>query len=160
MDIKDIEHIIKILKANEVTEFELEQEGTRIKLARTQNGGFVASDVRFDVVPAVQLSSGAGVPASLDASAAHSKVEDDAGRYVKVESPIVGTFYRRPSPDAEPFVKEGDVVAKGDTLCIIEAMKLMNEIEATTAGRIVKVKSSEGQVVEFGECLFLIDPSV
>jgi acetyl-CoA carboxylase biotin carboxyl carrier protein len=78
---------------------------------------------------------------------------------VKVESPIVGTFYRRASPDAELFVKEGDIVSKGDTLCIIEAMKLMNEIEATTSGRLVKILGTDGQVVEFGETLFLIDPS-
>lgn len=153
MDIKDIEHIIKILRQNEVTEFELEQEGTRIKLARGANGSYIASEVRYDVVPAVQVSSHAA-PAPTAAPA------EDTGRFVKVESPIVGTFYRKPSPDAPSFVKEGDTVEKGQTLCIIEAMKLMNEIEATTSGRIVKILGTEGQVVEFGECLFLIDPSV
>jgi acetyl-CoA carboxylase biotin carboxyl carrier protein len=153
MDIKDIEHIIKILRQNEVTEFELEQEGTRIKLARGANGSYVASEVRYDVVPAVQVSSHAA-PAPAAAPA------EDTGRFVKVESPIVGTFYRKPSPDAPSFVKEGDTVEKGQTLCIIEAMKLMNEIEATTSGRVVKILGTEGQVVEFGECLFLIDPSV
>jgi acetyl-CoA carboxylase biotin carboxyl carrier protein len=154
MDIKDIEHIIKILKQNEVTEFELEQEGTRIKLARTSSGAFVQMESRFDVVPAVQLSSQPGLAAPAP------RVDEDAGRYVKVESPIVGTFYRRPSPDAEAFVKEGDIVQKGATICIIEAMKLMNEIEATTSGRVVKIQAVEGQVVEFGESLFLIDPAV
>jgi acetyl-CoA carboxylase biotin carboxyl carrier protein len=152
MDIKDIENIVKILKQNEVTEFELEQEGTRIKLSRSTSGGFVASDVRLDVVPAVQM------PAAAHQQAAAQ--DQDMGRYVKVESPIVGTFYRRPSPDAESFVKEGDIVSKGATLCIIEAMKLMNEIEAPTSGRVVKILGSDGQVVEFGEVLFLIDPSV
>jgi acetyl-CoA carboxylase biotin carboxyl carrier protein len=87
-------------------------------------------------------------------------VTEDLGRYVKVESPIVGTFYRKPSPDAEPFVKEGDSISKGSTLCIIEAMKLMNEIESPASGKIVKVFGTEGQVVEFGEVLFLIDPAV
>ena len=154
MDMKDIEHIIKILKQNEVTEFELEQEGTRIKLARNSAGGFVASSARLDVVPAVQVvSQGAAQPQK-------TAVDDETGRYVKVESPIVGTFYRRPSPDAENFVKEGDIVKKGATLFIIEAMKLMNEIESTTAGRVVKILGVEGQVVEFGEPLFLIDPAV
>lgn len=153
MDIKDIEHIIKILRQNEVTEFELEQEGTRIKLARGANGSYTTSEVRYDVVPAVQVSAHA-TPAAAAAPA------EDTGRFVKVESPIVGTFYRKPSPDAPSFVKEGDTVEKGQTLCIIEAMKLMNEIEATTSGRVVKILGTEGQVVEFGECLFLIDPSV
>lgn len=154
MDIKDIENIIKILKQNEVTEFELEQEGTRVKLARTPAGGFVHAEARMDVVPAVQVA----VP--VVASSGGVSIQEDLGRYVKVESPIVGTFYRRPSPDAEAYVKEGDVVSKGSTLCIIEAMKLMNEIEAPTSGKIVKIFGAEGQVVEFGEVLFLIDPSV
>lgn len=155
MDIKDIENIIKILKQNEVTEFELEQEGTRVKLSRTTAGTYVATEARWDVVPAVQMSASAAAPAPAAASGA----QEDLGRYVKVESPIVGTFYRRPSPDADLFCKEGDIVKKGDTLCIIEAMKLMNEIEATTSGRVVKILGSDGQVVEFGETLFLIDPS-
>ena len=155
MDIKDIEHIIKILKQNEVTEFELEQEGTRVKLARTPAGGFVQAEMRMDMVPAVQVS--APIATSSNGNGAP---QEDLGRYVKVESPIVGSFYRRPSPDAEPFVKEGDVVSKGATLCIVEAMKLMNEIESPASGKVVKVFGADGQVVEFGEVLFLIDPSV
>lgn len=154
MDIKDIENIIKILKQNEVTEFELEQEGTRVKLSRTTGGAFVSSEARYEMVPAVQGSMAA--PAASNGSAP----QEDLGRYVKVESPIVGTFYRKPSPDADLFVKEGDTVRKGDTLCIIEAMKLMNEIEAPTSGKVVKIFGVEGQVIEFGEVLFLIDPAV
>ncbi|MFO0416767.1 MAG: acetyl-CoA carboxylase biotin carboxyl carrier protein, partial [Pseudomonadota bacterium] len=109
MDIKDIEHIIKMLKANEVTEFELEQEGTRVKLARTPAGSFTHSEVRMDVVPAVQVALPMG------SAIAAAPAQEDLGRFVKVESPIVGTFYRKPSPDAEMFVKEGDVVSKGAT---------------------------------------------
>jgi acetyl-CoA carboxylase biotin carboxyl carrier protein len=154
MDIKDIENIIKILKQNEVTEFELEQEGTRVKLARTPAGGFTQAEMRMDVVPAVQMSM------PVVAASNGNGFQEDLGRYVKVESPIVGSFYRRPSPDAEPFVKEGDVVSKGSTLCIIEAMKLMNEIECPTSGKVVKILGADGQVVEFGEVLFLIDPAV
>ena len=123
MDIKDIENIIKILKQNEVTEFELEQEGTRVKLARTPAGGYASVESRMDVIPAVQVSM-ATAPMAIAAAP-----QEDLGRFVKVESPIVGTFYRKPSPDAELFVKEGDVVSKGATLCIVEAMKLMNEID-------------------------------
>jgi len=156
MDIKDIEHIIKILKQNEVTDFELEQEGTRIRLARTTSGGYAHVDARVDLVPAVAGAAHV-TPGAVSVSA--TAVEDN-GRYIKVESPIVGTFYRRPSPDSEAFVKEGDSISKGGTLCIVEAMKLMNEIEAPTSGRIVKIFGTEGQVVEFGEVLFLIDPSV
>ena len=154
MDIKDIENIIKILKQNEVTEFELEQEGTRVKLSRTSGGAFVSTEARYEVVPAVHVAT--APVASSNGSGTH----EDLGRYVKVESPIVGTFYRKPSPDAAVFAKEGDTVSKGDTLCIIEAMKLMNEIEAPTSGKVVKVLGVEGQVIEFGEVLFLIDPAV
>ena len=157
MDINDIEHIIKILKQNEVNEFELEQDGTRLKLTRGTIASYVTSEARSDVMPAVQHASGPVVAAVAHGS---QPAAEDLGRYVKVESPIVGTFYRKPSPDAEPFVKEGDSISKGSTLCIIEAMKLMNEIEAPSSGKIVKVLATEGQVVEFGEVLFLIDPSV
>jgi acetyl-CoA carboxylase biotin carboxyl carrier protein len=155
MDIKDIEHIIKMLKQNEVTEFELEQEGTRVKLSRTPAGGFALSEARMELVPAVQQ-----VAVPVVASGNGNGAQEDLGRYVKVESPIVGSFYRRASPDAEPFVKEGDVISKGSTLCIIEAMKLMNEIESPTSGKVVKIMGADGQVVEFGEVLFLIDPAV
>jgi len=154
MDIKDIEHIIKILKQNEVTDFELEQEGTRVKLSRTAAGAYV-SEARFDVVPAVHYAAPSAGHAPAGAPA-----QDDSGRFSKVESPIVGTFYRKPSPDADFFVKEGEAVSKGQTLCIIEAMKLMNEIESPISGKVVKVFGVEGKVVEFGEVLFLIDPSV
>ncbi len=155
MDIKDIEHIIKILKQNEVTDFELQQGDSRVKLSRTVSGGYIHTEARLDMVPAVHVPHPAAAPAASAAA-----VQDDHGRFVKVESPIVGTFYRKPSPDAELFVKEGDVVSKGATLCIIEAMKLMNEIEAPSSGKVVKILGVEGKVVEFGEVLFLIDPSV
>lgn len=155
MDIKDIENIIKILKQNEVTEFELEQEGTRVKLARTPAGGYASVESRIDVVPAVQVA----MPMATGPMPVAAAPQEDLGRFVKVESPIVGTFYRKPSPDAELFVKEGDVVSKGATLCIVEAMKLMNEIESPTSGKIVKILGAEGKVVEFGEVLFLIDPA-
>ena len=113
------------------------------------------AEARVDLIPAVQQ-----VAVPVVTAGNGNGVQEDLGRYVKVESPIVGSFYRKPSPDAEPFAKEGDVVRKGGTLCIIEAMKLMNEIESPTSGRIVKVLGVEGQVVEFGEVLFLIDPAV
>jgi len=83
------------------------------------------------------------------------RLRDD---FVKVESPIVGSFYRRPSPESAPFVSEGDIVKKGQTICIIEAMKLMNEIPAPCDGRIHSIKLSDGQVVEFGEVMFLLEP--
>lgn len=158
MNIADLEYIIKILKQNDVTDFELEQDGTRIKLARGPAGNFIVHEASAELRPAVVQSV---APASNGAASASAPVAaQESSTHVKVESPIVGTFYRRPSPDAEAFVKEGDTVKKGDTLCIIEAMKLMNEIEATTSGKVVKILGTDGHVVEYGETLFLIDPSL
>ena len=158
MDIKELENIVRILKQNDVTEFELEHNGTHLKLSRLGGGQLVVatapSGVSHEVRPAVTTTS---VPApSANGTAAATEVP---ASWVKVESPIVGTFYRKPSPDSEVFVKEGASVKKGDTLCIVEAMKLMNEIEAPCSGKVEKICLTDGHVVEYGEVLFLINPS-
>ncbi len=159
MDIKQLEQIMALLKQNEVTEFELEDNGVHIRLARAvprQKASVVHS--RTDLEPAIIATESAVEAGSSSASGQRALKALDT--FTKVESPLVGTFYRKPSPDAEPFVKEGDVVTKGDTLCIVEAMKLMNEIEAPISGRIERILISDGHVVEYGEVLFLIDPGV
>ena len=156
MDIKELQEIISILKENDVLDFELVQDGTTIKLSRGQRAVMASAQTPGYVVQEVQ-------PAILNVangSAASIPVANAADDHLrKVESPIVGTFYRKPSPDAENFVKIGDQVKKGDTLCIIEAMKLMNEIESPCDGRLEKILLDDGQVVEFGETLFLINPA-
>ena len=156
MDIKELEQIVSILKENGVTEFELEQDGTHLKLSRgaLQALAAAAAPVAADIQPAVHaVPMPQVVPQNGQAPA-----EESTEGLERVESPIVGTFYRKPSPDADVFAKVGDVVSKGDTLCIVEAMKLMNEIEAPCSGKITKILLNDGQVVEFGELLFLIDP--
>ena len=159
MDIKDLQQIITILKQNEVTEFELDQEGTHIKLCRgssvvrVSNEAVRSADHVEPAIVQVMHNQHAAVPHGNGNGAGAIPAH-----FVKVESPIVGTFYRRPSPDSDPFVKEGDQVKKGDTLCIIEAMKVMNEIEAPASGRLEKILLTEGQVVEFGESIFFINP--
>lgn len=166
MNIDELEQIIRILKANDVTEFELENDGVHIRLSRgarvisdTMNiGGSGMGDFQSLVPVASQRYTSDSQP-TPQATKAASAAEVDSN-FTKVESPIVGTFYRKPTPDADPFVVEGQVVKKGDTLCIIEAMKIMNEIEAPCSGRIQKIFLSDGHVVEFGEVLFLIDPAV
>lgn len=152
MDINDLEKIVKILKDNDVQEFELEQEGTHIRLSRSRTAG-----QEFAVVHAPIHSVEAGTTSASSAEAVVSKGLSQ--NFVAVESPIVGTFYQRPTPDAEPFVREGQVVKKGTKLCIIEAMKVMNEIESSCDGKIVRILPQDGQVVEYGEELFLIDPA-
>jgi len=154
MDIKELEQIIEILKKNEVTEFELNKGDMHIKLSREKLAR--AAITEGAPVAHVQFAQPAIISTATASAAAIAPTVNP--NLVKVESPIVGTFYRRSSPDAEPFVSEGARVEKGDTLCIIEAMKLMNEIEAPRSGRIEKVMLTEGQVVEYGELLFLINP--
>jgi acetyl-CoA carboxylase biotin carboxyl carrier protein len=153
MEIKDIEQILKILKQSDIRDFELEQDGTKLKLVRGFTGEMLVHQP-MGVVAQVGISTPSPGPV-VPVPAAGA---DIPANYVKVVSPIVGTFYRKPSPDAEAFVKEGDKVKKGDTLCIVEAMKLMNEIEAPSSGKVVKVLLSDAEVVEFGEVLVLIDP--
>jgi acetyl-CoA carboxylase biotin carboxyl carrier protein len=153
MDIKDIELIVNILKESDVSEFELEQDGTRIKLVRSRAGA-------QPIEVAQQLPHAATAQiVQLPLHRNQAANSDEHAGCVKVESPIVGTFYRKASPDAEPFVKEGDSVSKGETLCIVEAMKLMNEIEAPCGGKIEKILLSDGEVVEYGEVLFVIRPA-
>ena len=171
MNLTDIEKIVKILKQSDIQEFELEQDGTKIKLTRGQSGQIshissVASHQAYQqqgsqhviyreaVEPAIvgNTNQVADVHPKNDA-----KNEESDGS-TPVKSPLVGTFYKKPSPDAEAFTKEGAQVKKGDTLCIVEAMKLMNEIEAPVSGTVTKILVKDGEVVEFGEVLFMIKP--
>jgi acetyl-CoA carboxylase biotin carboxyl carrier protein len=159
MNINEIQQIITMLKQSDVTEFELDHDGTKIRLAR----GTPAIAVQSGAVQTVAMRQVELEPAIVTSANGQAVVRTEVAaplpsNLTKVESPIVGTFYRRPSPDAEPFVKEGDRVKKGDTMCIIEAMKVMNEIDAPCSGKIEKVFLSDGNVVEFGEVLFLINP--
>ena len=151
MELEKLQKIIELLKGSDVTEFVLEEQGTTLKINRGY-GAATSGDVRF--LTQTHVGPAAGT-ASIPSTASSEEAKEDT-RIKKVESPIVGTFYSRPSPDAEPFVKVGDRVNKGDKLCIVEAMKLMNEIEAPVSGKIEKICLSEGQVVEFGEVLFWI----
>ncbi len=154
MKTDELEAIVKILKQNDVSEFELTNNGTHIKLSRAvlQSAGRPAVQ---PIVP-ITLAHQAEVISSSATAAPASEIPSN---WVKVESPIVGTFYRKPGPDKDDFVSEGKTVKKGDTLCIIEAMKLMNEIEAPCAGKVEKIVVQNATVVEYGEVLFFINPS-
>jgi acetyl-CoA carboxylase biotin carboxyl carrier protein len=150
MDIKDIEQILKVLKQSDIVDFELEQGGTRIRLSR---GSPVPTAVVGQSLSAIAVAAG-----GYSESTSLVAVAEPDSSQVKVISPMVGTFYRKPTPDAEPFAREGDRVTKGQTLCIIEAMKLMNEIEAPISGVLSKILIGDAQVAEFGEVLMLITP--
>ncbi len=164
MEIKELEQLLNIIKHSDVSEFELDRDGVHLKITRGPrinvtsahplgHSGSAVVEQAILGVGQTQASIPNGLPQAVAAPAMNPN-------FVKVESPIVGTFYRKPSPDAESFVKEGDRVKKGDTLCIIEAMKMMNEIESPCAGKIEKIILTDGKVVEYGEILFLIDPAV
>jgi acetyl-CoA carboxylase biotin carboxyl carrier protein len=144
IDLDQLQALLTTLADGNVAEFEFEDESVRLRLTR---GQLVAS-------PAVLAPS---VPVgALTASAPPQAAPEVDADSIIVTSPFVGTFYRSPSPDAPPFVETGSVVREGQTLCIIEAMKLMNEIEADCAGTIVEILAENGKPVEFGQKLFRV----
>lgn len=140
LDLNDLRRLLRILEKRNVSEFELEDDQMRLRLVR---GGVVpAAPAHFAV-------------AAAPVTAAPAALVDDAGT-VYVTSPFVGTFYRSPSPDAPSFVEPGSAVREGQALCIVEAMKLMNEIEADCAGTILEILAENGKSVEFGQKLFKV----
>jgi len=146
---REIEELVELLSKHQLNELEFEKKGVRIK-------------VRREPSPVPPQASQGGAPSPQDQNPLpeplHHATTQDLARFVTVISPIVGTFYRSPSPDADAYVEEGDVVKKGQILCIVEAMKLMNEIESETDGLLVKILVESTTPVEYGQPLFLIDP--
>ena len=167
MDLKELKEILQILEEKEITEFELEEEGMKLRIRKAtapSANHASAPAVAAPLVATVLPSLGAPVapvvappPAAAAPPAPAPAAEAEAGVTV-VKSPIVGTFYRTPDPNAPPFVDVGDRIRVGQVLCIIEAMKLMNEIEAEVAGEVVKVHRESGQPVQYGDALFSIRP--
>jgi acetyl-CoA carboxylase biotin carboxyl carrier protein len=154
MDLTLVKKLIKIVDTSGITDLEIEQEGFRIKIAkkiRSLQGGSVPHVV---VPPA---SHPEGQLSSLSENEKEQKIKTESMH--EIRSPIVGTFYRAPAPDADPYVQVGDIITKGSVLCIVEAMKLMNEIESDVDGRIVKIVVENGKPVEFNQPLFLIQPN-
>ncbi|ADR18147.1 acetyl-CoA carboxylase biotin carboxyl carrier protein [Calditerrivibrio nitroreducens] len=156
MDIKDLKELVKFIEKSGFTEFEYETDNVRVYLSKNvQVGQVIAPQVQPQVVTAAQPMT----TVQTTEKVVEKKSEELSGNpnLVEVKSPIVGTFYEAPAPGAEPFVKEGDIVKKGKTLCIIEAMKIMNEIEAEFDCKIVKKVGKNGVPVEFGETIFLVE---
>ena len=142
MDLKELKALLRLMEGNEV-----EEGGRRVRIRRRPLPASM-----HPASPSTAL--GAAHPSALPSPAAAA----EAAGLIPVESPMVGTFYRAPAPGAEPYVKEGVTVQKGTVICIIEAMKLMNEIEAEFKGRVVRLLVDNAQPVEFGQKLFLIEP--
>jgi acetyl-CoA carboxylase biotin carboxyl carrier protein len=167
LDLKELKEILQILEEKEITEFELEEEGMKLRIrkaAASSNHSAAAAVLPLHMPAVIPPVSAAPPPAPSPAApaaappAAPAAAEAADGSMVVVKSPIVGTFYRAPDPNSPPFVNVGDRVRVGQVLCIIEAMKLMNEIEAEAAGEIVKVHHESAQPVQYGDPLFTIRP--
>jgi len=140
-----VQEILELAVRHDLAELEVEAAGVRIRIVRRHAPA--AAPPRVEAAPHRSAHEVAAAPA-----------EPVPSNLVTIEAPMVGTFYRAPAPTSAPFVNEGDVVKDGQTLCIIEAMKLMNEIEAKAAGRIAKILVENGQPVEYGQPLFLVEP--
>ena len=158
-DMKDLRELIEFLKEYQVAEFDLDRGDTKIRLKFAQSAAPSAgiADIA-KIVTAAPIAQAASAPAALPPSQpapAAPAADPDAGLHI-VKSPIVGTFYGSPSPGASPFVSPGDRVEKGQVICIVEAMKLMNEIESDASGEVVKCFITNGQPIEFGQPLFSI----
>jgi acetyl-CoA carboxylase biotin carboxyl carrier protein len=156
--VRELRDLIEMFKLSGIEELELDRDGFRIRLKRSGTLPAAGPAPAFGFPSAAP--SGLSEPAFTMPSAESRAAAEDAeeGKFVKVVAPMVGTFYRAPAPDAPPYVQAGDTVKEGQVLGIIEAMKLMNEIKAETAGKIAKIKYENGQPVEFGQPLFLVEP--
>ena len=150
MNIEELKELLEFVSERNIAELELEEGGTKLKIRKSLAGP--PPEAQLVVAPALKLPEGAVAPVETVAAGAPA-LEDGL---IYVNSPMVGTFYRQPEPGAEPFAREGDYVKKGQVLCIIEAMKLMNEIECEYEGQLVKVMVENGQPVQYGDQLFAV----
>ena len=166
MDIREIQNLIKFVAKSGATEVKLEMDDFKITIKTTESGASetttyvqhipVGQPMQQAAAPQVQAQAQAA-PVAPQAPAAPAA--DDNSKYITIKSPIIGTLYRKPSPDKAPFVEVGSSISKGDVVCVIEAMKLFNEIESEVSGKIVKVLVDDASPVEFDQPLFLVDPS-
>ncbi|QLG45429.1 acetyl-CoA carboxylase biotin carboxyl carrier protein [Costertonia aggregata] len=164
MDIKEIQSLIKFVAKSGASEVKLEMEDIKITI-RTGSSETAPETTFVQQIPmqnapqqAAPVAPTAPAETTPPAAEANKAAEDDA-KYITIKSPIIGTFYRKPSPDKPVFVEVGDTINTGDVLCVIEAMKLFNDIESEVSGKIVKVLVDDSSPVEFDQPLFLVDPS-
>ena len=155
VEFKDIKSIVDLMKKNSISDFEMEKEGFKIKLRRTDGTKTDDVQVQHYLPPA----SAAPVPMPAAAPAAAPAEEPPASNDPEIKSPMIGTFYRAPSPESESYVEIGDHVSADTVVCIVEAMKVMNEIKAEMSGVITEILTENGNPVEFGQPLFRVRPA-
>ncbi len=160
MDLKEIQNLIKFVANSGVAEVKLEMDDVKITIRTTLEGN-VTETTYVQQMPSQPVLQQAVAPQQIAAAPVIPAAEAPAAdsKYITIKSPIIGTFYRKPSPDKPMFVEVGSTIAKGDVLCVIEAMKLFNEIESEVSGKIVKILVDDMSPVEFDQPLFLVDPS-
>lgn len=162
MDIKEIQSLIKFVAKSGASEVKLEMNDLKITI-RTGEGMTKAETTVVQQIPVATAPAPlAPMPVSAETPKAEAPAQektDDESKYITVKSPIIGTFYRKPSPDKPTFVEVGSEIKPGDVLCVIEAMKLFNDIESEVSGKIVKVLAEDSTPVEFDQPLFLVDPN-
>lgn len=160
MNLKDIQNLIKFVAKSGTSEVKLEMEDVKISI-KNNSGKTETTILHQAPIATGQPIIQAAMPAQEVTPVTQSPItnESDDSKYITVKSPIIGTFYRKPSPDKEVFVNVGDSINVGDTVCIIEAMKLFNEIESEVSGKVVKILVDDSSPVEFDQPLFLVDPS-
>jgi acetyl-CoA carboxylase biotin carboxyl carrier protein len=159
MDLDQLKQILALVREHELSEFEIEHEGLRLKIRKDASGSVVALPVHNSPLPSASVggsAAAAATPAAVPAVTVPADATDAEIELAVVKSPIVGTFYRSAEPGAPAFVEIGSTVKKGQVLCIIEAMKLMNEIDSEYDGEIVNIYVENGQPVQYGERLFAI----
>ncbi len=150
MNLKEIKELINLMNENNLTELEIEREGTKIRLKKSPSGSFEAVSEGPDgsrLIPAVRL--GQGAPAKEEKIPAENTAA--------IKAPMVGTFYRAPSPEAKPYVEIGDMIEVGQVVCIIEAMKLMNEIKSELKGKLTEILVENSDSIEYGQPLFMVE---
>ena len=159
MDLKEIQNLIKFVANSGVAEVKLEMDDVKVTI-RTSLEGNTTETTYVQQMPAQPVIQQAVIPQAIaPAAATPAAPAAEDSKYVTIKSPIIGTFYRKPSPDKPVFVEVGSTIGKGDVLCVIEAMKLFNEIESEVSGKIVKILVDDMSPVEFDQPLFLVDPS-
>jgi acetyl-CoA carboxylase biotin carboxyl carrier protein len=159
MDLKEIQNLIKFVSNTGVAEVKLETGDVKITIRTTLESS--APEVTYVQQAPIQQAAPQAAPVQQIAQApvVATPVADDNSKYVTIKSPMIGTFYRKPAPDKPAFVEVGSSIGKGDVLCVVEAMKLFNEIEAEISGKILKILVDDMSPVEFDQPLFLVDPS-
>lgn len=157
MDIKDIQNLVRFVAKAGVSEVKYKNKDFEIYI-KTPLGGEPVSYVTPQVAYQAPISAPVANPGSAPAASEATSSADDS-KYITIKSPMIGTFYRKPSPDKDVFVNVGDAVTEGKVVCVIEAMKLLNQIESEVSGKIVKILVDDASPVEYDQPLFLVDPS-